>query len=317
MKTGNSTKKISVVKIVSPILLIIFLIIGEHFLLLIPYVKHSFSIRKLESMREVTKVVFVQLNEINKAIEDGVIDGDEAKKRAKEYLTNLRYGNNDKDYFWGYDTSGTFLFHGYLDSLLTIDAYDLSDPFGKDIVEEIENQLLTSNSATVEYFWYYHEDESIIIPKITYAVKFEPWGWRIATGQYEDDISDDFRSVALRLTSFILIVSLITAFVTLQIAKNVNRVKHERIIEEFERGDLVEYLVQSLDDIDELQSLIPICSKCRKVKSKSGYWQEVETYVMEHFDAEFSHGLCGDCMEESLEEIKTIPNNLKNENAPG
>jgi signal transduction histidine kinase len=174
MENNNSSSKISVVKVVSPILLVLILFLAGHFLLLMPYVKQSFSIRKLESMREVSKVVFIQLNEINKAIEAGVVDGEEAKKRATEYLSNLRYGNNNKDYFWGYDTSGTFLFHGYMDELLTTDAFELQDPFGKDIVKEVEEKLKSSNSATVEYYWYYHEDESVIIPKITYVVKFEP-----------------------------------------------------------------------------------------------------------------------------------------------
>lgn len=52
------------------------------------------------------------------------------------------------------------------------------------------------------------------------------------------------------------------------------------------------------DRIKTLSGLIPICAKCKKVRNDEGYWQEVEVYISSHSDADFTHGICTDCMKE-------------------
>jgi len=60
--------------------------------------------------------------------------------------------------------------------------------------------------------------------------------------------------------------------------------------------------------IRTLQGLLPICMVCRKVKDDEGYWGNLETYIREHSEADFSHGVCPDCFpafkEKSLEEVR-------------
>jgi sigma-B regulation protein RsbU (phosphoserine phosphatase) len=46
-----------------------------------------------------------------------------------------------------------------------------------------------------------------------------------------------------------------------------------------------------------LQGLLPICSYCKKIRGDSNYWQQVEGYIFEHSEAQFSHGICPDCYE--------------------
>ena len=50
--------------------------------------------------------------------------------------------------------------------------------------------------------------------------------------------------------------------------------------------------------IKTLSGLVPICSSCKKVRNDEGYWQEVEDYVAAHTDADFTHGICTECMKE-------------------
>jgi PAS domain S-box-containing protein len=50
------------------------------------------------------------------------------------------------------------------------------------------------------------------------------------------------------------------------------------------------------NEIRKLRNLLPICSYCKKVREDSGYWEDVETYLMEHSDTVFSHGICPDCL---------------------
>lgn len=65
---------------------------------------------------------------------------------------------------------------------------------------------------------------------------------------------------------------------------------------EEERNILITQLKKSLNDVKTLRGFLPICSHCRKVRQDSGYWQQIETYIQEHTDAQFSHGICPDCM---------------------
>jgi sensor domain CHASE-containing protein len=64
-----------------------------------------------------------------------------------------------------------------------------------------------------------------------------------------------------------------------------------------------EDLRESLEHISTLRGIIPICAHCRKVKDDAGYWHQVETYVSDHSEAEFTHGLCEECMKELYPEL--------------
>ena len=55
-------------------------------------------------------------------------------------------------------------------------------------------------------------------------------------------------------------------------------------------------LEQALKQIRTLSGLIPICSNCKKIRDDKGYWQQVETYIRDHSEADFSHGICPDCL---------------------
>ena len=50
------------------------------------------------------------------------------------------------------------------------------------------------------------------------------------------------------------------------------------------------------DTIKVLKGLIPICAGCKKVRDDAGYWQQIEIYIKEHSEADFTHGLCPDCL---------------------
>jgi len=62
-------------------------------------------------------------------------------------------------------------------------------------------------------------------------------------------------------------------------------------------------LAESLTDIKLLQGIIPICSHCKGIRDDSGFWQRVECYMMAHSEANFSHGICPDCMKDHHPEI--------------
>ena len=54
-------------------------------------------------------------------------------------------------------------------------------------------------------------------------------------------------------------------------------------------------LREALDQIKTLQGLLPICASCKKIRDDKGHWEQMEIYIRNHSDAEFSHGICPDC----------------------
>ncbi len=70
-----------------------------------------------------------------------------------------------------------------------------------------------------------------------------------------------------------------------------------------ERYRLVQQLEEALARVKRLQSLIPICAGCRKIRNDDGYWQDVTLYIREHAGVEFSHGLCPDCVQKMYPEL--------------
>ena len=70
----------------------------------------------------------------------------------------------------------------------------------------------------------------------------------------------------------------------------------ERKLAEVERERLIQELQDALTKVKTLSGLIPICSSCKKIRDDKGYWNQVEAYITEHSNAEFSHGFCPDCI---------------------
>ena len=56
-----------------------------------------------------------------------------------------------------------------------------------------------------------------------------------------------------------------------------------------------ENLETALSEIKKLGGMLPICSHCKNIRDDKGYWSRVETYIQEHSEAEFSHGICPEC----------------------
>ena len=57
-------------------------------------------------------------------------------------------------------------------------------------------------------------------------------------------------------------------------------------------------LQYALDNIKTLKGLVPICAYCKSVRDDKGFWQQLEAYVSQHSEADFSHGICPSCLKE-------------------
>jgi C4-dicarboxylate-specific signal transduction histidine kinase len=54
-------------------------------------------------------------------------------------------------------------------------------------------------------------------------------------------------------------------------------------------------LQQALASVKQLSGFLPICASCKKIRDDKGYWNQIEEYIRDHSEAEFSHSCCPDC----------------------
>lgn len=77
----------------------------------------------------------------------------------------------------------------------------------------------------------------------------------------------------------------------------INSRNHELLKENEERLRIKNReLEEALAQIKSLRGLLPICASCKKIRDDEGYWQSVEGYISAHSEAQFSHGICPDCV---------------------
>jgi DNA-binding response OmpR family regulator len=85
----------------------------------------------------------------------------------------------------------------------------------------------------------------------------------------------------------------------IEVARNIDQRKKM----EQEREILINDLQEALANIKTLSGLLPICASCKKIRDDSGYWNQIETYIKNHSDATFTHGICPDCMQKLYPEV--------------
>jgi hypothetical protein len=90
------------------------------------------------------------------------------------------------------------------------------------------------------------------------------------------------------------------------------RVMNDRLTElSTEKDVLIKDLQEALNSVKTLKGLLPICASCKKVRDDKGYWNQIELYVSEHSEAEFSHGICPECAK------RIYPEYYRSESGPG
>jgi len=70
------------------------------------------------------------------------------------------------------------------------------------------------------------------------------------------------------------------------------------------REKLILELQNALLKIRMLSGLLPICSSCKKIRDDRGYWEQIEVYIKDHSEADFSHSICPECTEKLYPELK-------------
>lgn len=112
------------------------------------------------------------------------------------------------------------------------------------------------------------------------------------------------QSIPITFTSQVLFLSLALAD-RIRVIQRAQHAAEEQAIRNLAiRGEELERLVtERTAEIKQLQGILPICANCKKIRDDQGAWQQLEAYISHNTSAQFSHGICNDCMQELYPEI--------------
>lgn len=324
MKTCRQTDNF---KIILPSLLAILLFVIAIFGVALPTSHEDLLKQKQMMLVELVNTASSILESYDVQVKGGKISLDKAQELAKEQIRKTHYGQDHKNYFWINDMQPRMLMHPYRSELEQQDLSAFSDKSGKHLFAEIVQVVKKEGAGFVPYIWQLNDDSQHIGSKLSYVKLFQPWGWIIGTGVYLDDVSIEISKITQKLLYISLtILLLIGCLSTYIIRQQLKTVKLRQIAEtEVERYSQnleklvearTEELQQAQSKIKTLKGFLPICANCKKIRDNNGAWNQIESYIRDHSEAQFSHGICPVCAKElypSLNLSKHFPEESANE----
>jgi len=74
----------------------------------------------------------------------------------------------------------------------------------------------------------------------------------------------------------------------------------------YHEREVTDQLRRTLSEVKVLEAFLPICARCKKIRNQQGEWQQMEVYIGQHSNTQFSHGYCPDCARKIVEESGII-----------
>ncbi|MFN4327199.1 MAG: methyl-accepting chemotaxis protein [Azonexus sp.] len=171
-------------------------------------------------VRNLVEVAHATVAYFEKAARDGQMPVEEAQQKAAAALRNMRY---DKvEYFWINDLQDRMVMHPIKPELEGRKLDQLKDKNGKLLFLEFNRVVKAQGAGFVDYLWPKPGSEEGV-PKISYVMGFEPWGWVIGSGIYIDDVDAKFRADAFKLLLWGLGIGGFIAISLLLLSRNIIR----------------------------------------------------------------------------------------------
>ncbi len=226
-----------ILNILFPALLTIILFVVSIFVIIIPSLEKNLLDKKREMICELSNSAWSLLESFHQQQLNNEITFEKAQEEAIAAVSALRYGEENKDYFWITDMRPYMVVHPYRSDLDGKDLNNFKDPNGKKLFVEFARTVKEQGSGYIDYWWQWKDDSTRIVPKLSYVRGFEPWDWIVGTGIYIEDVRIEINRITRRLIhlsfSIIVIISLILAY----IARQTFRIEKQKQIAEFELAE--------------------------------------------------------------------------------
>lgn len=158
-------------------------------------------------------------------------------------------------------------------------------------------------SAVADFGTGPHTDPFFLIIPVALAAWFggRAWGISIAFSTalirtwFHFVVWEEHFTYFTSLANSLLAVSVLVAFAEMTHRIALGRRTQAQLLEEKEK--LIRSLEEARENIKVLSGLLPICASCKKIRDSAGYWEQIEKYIRANSEAEFSHGICPECIQ--------------------
>jgi signal transduction histidine kinase len=231
-------------RILLPTLVAVLLFLAATFLLVIPTYRESLMEGKRETIRELTNTAWSVMQKLDLMVDTVFVLG-EAQHEAALIIGDMRYGPEQKDYFWITDTIPVMVMHPYRPTMIGMDLSDYRDNQGKNFFVDIVNIVKEDGDGYIDYKWQWKDDSLTVVSKLSYVKAYEPWGWIVGTGIYIDDVNREIASLSRK-------VIWISVLATLMLGALIAYLARRSYIAELERQKAQERLRDSMERYKKL-----------------------------------------------------------------
>lgn len=429
------------IRIIIPAVAAVCLFIFSSFYLFLPRFEKSLLEDRKNTRKELVLSAWHLVQQLDKEVSTGRYSLKEAQTLAILLLRDMRYGTENKNYFWINDYTPTIIMHPYRPDMEGQDMSEYADSTGTMVFNEMVKKVKEQQQGYVDYKWQWMDDQSRIVPKQSFVKEYKPWGWIIGTGIYLEDVKLEIALMTKRIViTFAIILILVSLLAYYQIFQALNAMRRRQKAE----AELIDYKDQleirvktrtaqltvankALTDSEEkfrslseaafegiviidglniveanktigkmlgykpseligmeaidllppeerervkskilsgyeqpyessclrkdgstfpmeaharmfsykgqqvkvsavrdlteqkkaeeeiktLRGIFPICASCKKIRDDKGYWNQIEAYIRDRSEAEFSHSICPECAKKLYPDLFDENGNLK------
>ena len=209
-------------KVMSISLVTVFIVSLINFLYLLPNLGNKVLAEREATLKSVVDISVALVADYDERSRKGEFSLDEAKKRAKARIRNLRYAGNE--YFWINDLNTKMIMHPIKPELEGQDQSGMKDPNGKAVFVESVNVANAKGEGLVTYLWP-KPGTTTAVSKLSYVKLYKPWGWVVGSGLYVDDMQQEMAAVRWKIATttllVVVLVLLLAYFVSSKISRNI------------------------------------------------------------------------------------------------
>ena len=185
--------------------------------------------RKKEMIQELTNTAWSVLSENNEAYKKGTLSQKEAQQRAAEQIGTMRYGNEQKDYFWIITSSPKMIMHPYRPDLNGSDLSNYADNHENKLFVDAAQLVNEKGEGIIKYYWQWKDDASKVVPKLSYVKGFEDWNWVIGTGIYLEDVKLEIQQLKKFLLKVSFVIILLIVLILIYVLRQTKIIEEKRV----------------------------------------------------------------------------------------
>lgn len=198
-------------RIILPTIVAIILFITSIIFVIVPLVEQSMVSQKRVMLKELTSSAVSIVERYIKLEQAGKLTLAEAQQQAANEVKAMRYGEENKDYFFITDMHPRMIMHPYRSELKGQDLShytETKDDTSRLIFVEFTKLVDNEQEGYLEYLWQWKDDPDVTAPKLSYVHGVADWQWIVGTGVYLDDVQREINKLEQTLIATFFLITL-------------------------------------------------------------------------------------------------------------